>query len=328
MDRFVRYKNQNYTTISNVFLRDARLSLKSKGLMALVMSLPDDWDFSIDGIVAIVHEGRTAVYSALNELKSFGYCVFHVVRDSRGVIQGTDYKFYETPCSSVPNVENPLVENPHAENLNVDKKGVTIDYLNNIPICNNNISASLFVNSTGDNTIDTTTSNQEKEIKEKKSFQKKEKKKKILDEFEQCWIAYRRKGSKKKAREQWEKLKDKERASVMPHIRAYVASRELVYQRDFERYLRDKVFQDVVFQGKHVVYDPNVGASDEYRPATDGQIHWNEQLQCWLFTGFDESLIFDGYEDDTRPDGAEIRMNNGRGIVRWNASSRCWEKQK
>ncbi len=74
--------------------------------------------------------------------------------------------------------------------------------------------------------------------------------------FEDCWAAYRRKGSKKKAKEYWNKLTDKEMDRVLPHIRAYVSSREVKYQKDFERYLRDKTFDTVVYNGNNIVYDP------------------------------------------------------------------------
>lgn len=168
--------------------------------------------------------------------------------------------------------------------------------------------------------------NDDNNIKEKNS-QKKEKKHEL---FVKCWVAYRRKGSRKKSLEQWERLSDKERMLVMPHIRAYVGSRDLVYQRDFERYLRDKVFMDTIVVGKRVVYDPSHVTNDTdvvYRPMTDGMIHWNDGLGCYLFTGFDETCIFDGYDDATRPDGAMLCMNNGRGYVSWDAKARKWVRK-
>lgn len=81
--------------------------------------------------------------------------------------------------------------------------------------------------------------------------------------FEECWKAYRRKGSKKKSLEYWTKLKDKEKSSVLSHIKAYVASREVQYQKDFERYLRDKIFTTVVYQGSKMVYDPTEGNHED-----------------------------------------------------------------
>lgn len=83
------------------------------------------------------------------------------------------------------------------------------------------------------------------------------------DLFEECWVAYRRKGSKKKAKVYWNKLSDDEKKAVMPHINAYVSSRDLSYQRDFERYLRDKLFQTIVTSGNNVLYDPNDDAVSE-----------------------------------------------------------------
>lgn len=322
MDRLIRFKNRNYTTISNVFLRDSSLSLKAKGLLSLVMSLPEDCDFTVEGIVTMVKEGKTAIYSAIDELKQSGYCVVSTIRSVRGVIQCMEYRFYEEPC-----LENPHMENPHMENLNVDeKKRGNIITINSKITSNSNQSDKNKTNQ--EQQLDIEFDNEEKkEIIEKKSIQKKEKKKDANDLFEQCWVAYRRKGSKKKAKEQWAKLNEKERSCVMPHIRAYVSSRELVYQRDFERYLRDRVFFDAVVNGRSVIYDPNLSNDSEYHPATDGQIHWNEQLNCWLFTGFDESCIFDGYDDANRPDGAEIKMNNGRGTIIWSKERQKWEKK-
>lgn len=88
---------------------------------------------------------------------------------------------------------------------------------------------------------------------------KKEKKSKEKDEsFEEAWLLYRRKGSKKIASEQWAKMSQKEKDTAMKHIVAYVGSRELQYQKDFERYLRDKCFNNVVYDKQFVVFDPNI----------------------------------------------------------------------
>ena len=76
--------------------------------------------------------------------------------------------------------------------------------------------------------------------------------------FEKCWIAYHRKGSKKKAKMQWDKLTDEERLKIPLHIVAYTSEREIQYQKDFERYLRDKTFNTVVYgKGNKVIYDPS-----------------------------------------------------------------------
>lgn len=70
---FRTHKNQNYTVMSNYHLKEKNMSLKAKGLLSVVLSLPDDWDYSLAGLVAICKENETAVKSALKELKDFGY---------------------------------------------------------------------------------------------------------------------------------------------------------------------------------------------------------------------------------------------------------------
>ena len=99
----------------------------------------------------------------------------------------------------------------------------------------------------------------------------------MKDVFEECWVAYKRKGSKKKSLEYWKKLTDTEKQNVLPHIKAYVSTRDLQYQKDFERYLRDKIFQTVVFSGNNVVYDPTKlgkgeSANDVYILVSHGTI--------------------------------------------------------
>ena len=68
-------RNKNYTTMSNTHLRDKNLSLKAKGLLSTILSLPDDWNYSISGIVSICKENESSVKSGLNELKEAGYMV-------------------------------------------------------------------------------------------------------------------------------------------------------------------------------------------------------------------------------------------------------------
>lgn len=161
---------------------------------------------------------------------------------------------------------------------------------------------------------------------------KKEKSEKDPELFEECWLAYRRKGVKKKAKEYWNKLTDVERKNVLPHIKAYVANRDLQYQKDFERYLRDGIFKTVVFNGNKVVYDPTKlgrgeSAESVYMPTCDGALSWNDYYNCFMYVGFwDGRHIADGYTDETRPNGATITLNNGRGTITWNSDTKQWEK--
>ena len=153
----------------------------------------------------------------------------------------------------------------------------------------------------------------------------------MKDVFEECWVAYKRKGSKKKSLEYWKKLTDTEKQNVLPHIKAYVSTRDLQYQKDFERYLRDKIFQTVVFSGNNVVYDPTKlgkgeSANDVYMPSGNFSITWDDTLKSYLYIGYysDYAVIPDGYTDDNRPDGATLVLNNGRGTIMWSSETRQW----
>lgn len=117
MNKITRSKSRDFTVISNVFLRDKDLSIKAKGFLAVVMGLPEDWDFSINGICQTLKEGKTAVYNVISELKEKGYCDVKVFRNEKGIILGNDYSFFEEP-----NHVNQYQEEPHAGNPNMDKK--------------------------------------------------------------------------------------------------------------------------------------------------------------------------------------------------------------
>ena len=66
-------KNKNYIVMSNYHLKEKDMSLKSKGLLSLMLSLPPDWDYSINGLISICKENETSIKSSLDELKKFGY---------------------------------------------------------------------------------------------------------------------------------------------------------------------------------------------------------------------------------------------------------------
>ena len=144
--------------------------------------------------------------------------------------------------------------------------------------------------------------------------------------FEVCWQAYNKKGSKQTAFAAWCKLNDDERQQVMPHIKQYVASRERQYQKDFERYLRDRTFMEVIIRGNQTIYDPQqVEEANVYRPTVDGVFQWwNEKRQCLMFNGHVE-MINDGYTDETRPDGARAAWNMYEWM--WSKKQRKWIKQ-
>lgn len=112
-------RNENYTVMSNVHLKDKRMTLKAKGLLSVVLSLPPDWDYSFAGLVAICKESETAIKSAIKELKEFGYLTITKERDEKGHFDYV-YVFNENPQTDLPLVENPVVENPPTDNPMVE----------------------------------------------------------------------------------------------------------------------------------------------------------------------------------------------------------------
>ena len=149
--------------------------------------------------------------------------------------------------------------------------------------------------------------------------------------FEACWLAYRRKGKKGKAKTYWNKLTQSEKENVLAHIKPYVSSRELQYQQDFERYLRDKTFLSVVISKNNIVYDPTKlgkgeSATNVYLPSGNFSITWDDNLKAYLYIGFysDGMMMPDGYDNDNRPDGAKLVLNNGRGTITWNKTTKTW----
>ena len=113
-------KTDNFTIMANHHLRDMSLSLKARGLLSLMLSLPDDWDYSARGLACLCRDGENSIRSALKELEQAGYVVRSQRRNSRGKIVNTEYVIYEMPHHAAPSVENPHVENPHVENPQVD----------------------------------------------------------------------------------------------------------------------------------------------------------------------------------------------------------------
>ena len=91
-------KSKDYTTICNRIFKDKRLSLKAKGLLAMLLSLSDHWELSIKGLEVILKEGRTSIRSTMNELIQNGYVERQQIRENNKFI-GVDYIVFELPKS-------------------------------------------------------------------------------------------------------------------------------------------------------------------------------------------------------------------------------------
>ena len=122
-------KTRDYTVMSNHHLRNAGLSLKSKGLLSMMLSLPEDWNYTTRGLAKICKEGTDSIGSALKELERAGYIVRNRLRDSKGKIADVEYVIYETPhpldtgqpCEDEPDTACPDTENPDMEKPDTEK---------------------------------------------------------------------------------------------------------------------------------------------------------------------------------------------------------------
>ena len=92
-------ENTNYTVMSNHHLRDKSISLKAKGLLSQILSLPEEWDYTLQGLACINRERLDAIRKAVHELERAWYIVRRRERDGQGRLCGTEYNIYEQPPS-------------------------------------------------------------------------------------------------------------------------------------------------------------------------------------------------------------------------------------
>ena len=124
-------RTRDYTVMSNHHLRNANLSLKAKGLLSMILSLPEEWNYTTRGLASICKEGVDAIGSALKELETAGYIVRRQLRGTNGRITDTEYVIYEQPQPDMsqpdtasPDTENPDMVKPDTEKpaeLNIEK---------------------------------------------------------------------------------------------------------------------------------------------------------------------------------------------------------------
>ena len=102
----------DYTVMSNFHLKDKRLSLKAKGLLSQMLSLPDDWDYTLSGLSYINRESKDAIRSAVNELETAGYIRRRQTTDASGKFAANEYTIFERPIEGEPMLDKPSSENP------------------------------------------------------------------------------------------------------------------------------------------------------------------------------------------------------------------------
>ena len=99
------HKNENYTVMSNHHFQNKEFSLKSMGLLSLMLSLSPTWDYSLKGFAVICQDGLNSVRSGMNELEKHGYVVRRRLRDEYGRLADTEYNIYEVPPNQ--KIKNP-----------------------------------------------------------------------------------------------------------------------------------------------------------------------------------------------------------------------------
>ena len=127
------HKNENYTVLSNHHFKERGMTLKAKGLLSLMLSLPDGWDYSAAGLVTLSKDGKDSVNAALKELEKFGYLRRTQTTDTGGKFSGYNYEIYEQPSDAAkaaaaekaaaaqPKAENPPTGEPFAEKPSTEK---------------------------------------------------------------------------------------------------------------------------------------------------------------------------------------------------------------
>ena len=114
-------KTANFTVMSNYHFKEKKMSLKAKGLLSLMLSLPDDWDYSVSGLVRLSKDGKDSVMTALAELEKFGYLTRTQMTNAKGQFSGVQYNIFEEPQRDTPSAETPIsakknTEKSHSEN--------------------------------------------------------------------------------------------------------------------------------------------------------------------------------------------------------------------
>ena len=114
-------KTRDYTVMSNHHLRNTELSLKAKGLLSLMLSLPDNWDYTTKGLACICKDGVDSICAAVRELEEHGYVIRERVRGANGQLGSIEYTIREKPAEPSPERENPVQVKPILENPVLEK---------------------------------------------------------------------------------------------------------------------------------------------------------------------------------------------------------------
>lgn len=129
------HKTNNFTVMSNFHFKEKKMSLKAKGLLSLMLSLPDDWNYSVSGLVRLSKDGKDSVMTALAELEKFGYLTRSQLVNDKGQFSGIEYNIFEEPQE-----QNPIAEKQNAAKQTTEKQNAEkpLQLNTNQSITNNN----------------------------------------------------------------------------------------------------------------------------------------------------------------------------------------------
>ena len=146
------HSTKSYTVMSNFHLRDKNLSYRAKGMLSFMLSLPEDWDYSVNGLVSVSKENENAIKGILQELKDNGYLVINKIKDDKGKFV-YEYNIYEFPKEENPEVEKPEVDIPQVDTPQVENQPqINTNIINtNKQLLNNNNSTSSSINTLNNN---------------------------------------------------------------------------------------------------------------------------------------------------------------------------------
>lgn len=135
---FRKVKKTDYTIIDNNIFKNQKLSLKGKGMICTMLSLPDNWNFSEEGLTQLSNDSRAGIRSTLKELMEYGYLTRKQLKDKNGKFTNMEYTIYEEPLYQKPTSVLPTSEKKHNKELNnkelnnkVNDDDNIIDFLQN-----------------------------------------------------------------------------------------------------------------------------------------------------------------------------------------------------
>ena len=290
-------KTQNYTAMSNYHFKENKMSLKAKGLLSLMLSLPDDWDYSIAGLVAICKENETAIKSTLKELQAFGYLKISKLmpdKDKNRARIEYIYDIFECPQDGEKQeVENlqagkkQEVENLHPENLHIE----------NLHTENLSLENPIQLNTKELNTKELSTkelnTNNKKESKKEKAAQKSFESIKKNDDDNKRVLAFEKSSPKKQKpfNELIDAYTDNEdlRFELKEHLKTRKAKRATLSNRAIELSLKKldeigdtnaqkiKIVQNAIMNGWTSFYPLKDDYGYKTKPKTDpgdGKVTW------------------------------------------------------